>query len=365
MKNPSIQYYNVFAEENSRYHLSPEELYLYGLISTMKNKQQVTITNIDVIHQYSPINFFSREKESKQRIKQHLLSLKEKEVIHFENETIDNKSLLIIYFMNDLKDDSIGKGVKGFENVDFVKFNSFSTMIDHYIYFTVKRFDKLGGFTCDYKRWANILGCTERTARKKIKEAVNKSIIYKNIGDYKDEKLNNRDQKKQDKNTYKTIPFSSEEKTFQTKKVEIVQANKKRANKIKNGFHPDDYIEEIKEAMYFFKTYSDDDGDVFPSAEHYSTYFKVKDNVKDREPSGLEKEFIKVAEKRINYLKNNPQFNIEFEEGRQLYEEEKGINESNPSNEFVSDEFVDLLHKSLEMNNDQKKTIEINIEEIF
>lgn len=189
MKNPSIQYYNVFAEENSSYHLSIEELYLYGLLSMMKNKQQVTITNVDVIHQFSPINFFSREKESKQRIRQHLLSLKEKEVIHFENETmIDNKSLLIISFMNDLKDDSVGKGVKGFENVDFVKFNSFSTMMEHYIYFTVKRFDKLGGFTCDYKRWAKILGCTERTAKEKIKEAVKKQIIYKNIGDYKDEK---------------------------------------------------------------------------------------------------------------------------------------------------------------------------------
>lgn len=362
MKNPSIQYYNVFAEENSSYHLSIEELYLYGLLSMLKNKEQKTITNVDVIHQFSPINFFSREKESKQRIKQHLLSLKEKEVIHFENETIDNKSLLIISFMNDLKDDSVGKGVKGFENVDFVKFNSFSTMIDHYIYFTVKRFDKLGGFTCDYKRWASILGCSERTAKEKIKEAVKKQIIYKNIGDYKDEKINNRDQKKQDKNTYKTIPFSSEEKTFQTKKVEIVQANKKRANKIKNGFHPDEYSEEIQEAMYFFKTYSDDDGDVFPSAEHYATYLKVKDNVKDREPRTLEKNFIKIAEKRMSYLKNNPQFHVEFEEGRQLYEEEKGINESN-----LSDEFVDLLNESLEMDNTQKKTIEkhINIEEIF
>lgn len=216
-----IQYFNVFAEEDSKYHLSIEELYLYGLLSVLKNKEQLTITNVDILHQYSPISFFSREIESKQKIRNNLLSMRKREIINFGNDEIKNNTLLIISFVSKLRDDSIGKGVNGFEKVEFEKFNSFKNMIDNYIYFTVKRFDNLGGFRCDYSRWSYILNVAEKTAKIKVKESIENGIIYKNLGDYKEEFVNNRKQKKQEINTYKSIPFIEEEKTVQTKKVEV------------------------------------------------------------------------------------------------------------------------------------------------
>lgn len=208
--NNFIQYYNVFAEENSKYHLSVEELYLYGVLSMMRNVEHLTITNIDVIHQYSPVEFYSRDVESKKRIKNNLLSLKEKGIIQFANDEIKNNSLLVISFDTKLQDDSVGKGVTGFEKVEFVKFNSFTSMIDNYIYFTVKRFNKKGGFNTSYKRWANILNVAEKTAIDKVNEAIEKKVIYCKIGEYTGDKVNGRNQKKQENNIYKTIPFVEE-----------------------------------------------------------------------------------------------------------------------------------------------------------
>ncbi|MEC1744561.1 hypothetical protein [Schinkia azotoformans] len=217
----------------------------------LKNREQLTITNVDVLHQYSPINFFSRETESKQRIKNNLLSLKQKEIISFPVDEVKNNTLLTITFVDDLKDESIGKGVKGFEKIEYNKFISFPSMIDNYIYFTVKRFDSLGGFKCDYERWSYILDVAKKTAQTKVDEAVKHKIIYKNIGDYKEEELNNRKQKKQEINTYKSIPFVEEEKSIQTKKVEIKEQQQKLIdNEVKNPGHDDEIEIETREHQW-------------------------------------------------------------------------------------------------------------------
>lgn len=287
-----IQYYNVFAEENSKYHLSIEELYLYGLLSMLKNKKQLTITNVDILQQYSPINFFSRETESKQRIKNNLLSLKQKEIISFPVEKVKNNTLLIISFMENLQDESIGKGVKGFEKIEYDKFNSFPTMIDNYIYFTVKRFDSLGGFKCDYERWSYILNVAERTAKDKIKESVKKGIIYKNDGDYKEETINNRKQKKQEVNTYKSIPFTDSEKSIQTKKNEIKEQQQKLVeNEVKNPVH-----EETETREHNWNNTSVD-----LTGMDYYIYLTTND-----------KKLKKKAEGRINAIKNSKKGNGDF-----------------------------------------------------
>ncbi len=230
MNSPFIALWNVFAEEESYYHLSHEELYLYSLLSTLNNHEQIIYTSIDVLEQISPIKFYSREKESKQRIKNYLSSLVEKSIIKINKAEFDNKTAIIVTLVDNLEDDSIGKGIKGFARIPYDKFRSFTNMIDFYIYFTVIRFDDIGdkvkGFNCSYERWSYILKCSERKARNEIDKCVNNKIIYKNIGDYIDENVKGRKQKKQDNNIYRTIPFNEKEKTMQTKKVEkeIIQS---------------------------------------------------------------------------------------------------------------------------------------------
>ncbi|MTT32707.1 hypothetical protein GMB86_11885 [Terrilactibacillus sp. BCM23-1] len=217
--SPKFQLYNVLAEENSNYHLNVEELYLYSLLNTLRTRQKVSIASIDLLHGYSPVKFFSRDKEAKQRIKKILISLKEKKVIDSPiDNTLDNKSVFTVKFPLDLKDESIGKGVKGFEQIFIQTFLNMPSFETFYVYFTIKRFDKLGGFRCDFERWGNILNITSRTAQKKIENALQEGYIYKNSGEYKAKE--NGEQKKQEPNIYKTTPFESKEKTSTTKKKE-------------------------------------------------------------------------------------------------------------------------------------------------
>ena len=229
-KSPKIAMWNVLAEEQSIYHLTVEELYLYGLLNTLRNREQKIYTNIDLLQQISPVKFYSREKESKQRIRKCLLSLKDKGVIKFDNEKVNNKIALEIIPIDDLEDSDVGKGVKGFQSITYEQFRQFKNMFDFYVYFTVSRFNAKGGFRCNYNRWANILDCSEKQARTKINDLVKRNIIYKNVGDYIDENVNGREQKKQDNNVYKTVPFTNEEKTIQTKITE--KKEKEQLNKV-------------------------------------------------------------------------------------------------------------------------------------
>lgn len=235
MSSPKyIQFYNVFGHEHSNFHLSVEELYLHGLLQILRNREFMTITNIEVIEQYSPVKFRSRAKEDRKRIYECLCSLRDKKVIRFEEdivnvdkngkESLDYKTLLFISINTDLIDMSIGdKGLKGFENIEMNKFRSFDSMIDFYLYFIVKRFDEIGKFKCAISRWAKILKCSEKTVQKKLDEVIKKKWIYVSSGDYKDEQVNGR--KIQDTNKYSTVPFTEDEKSNRTKKQEATKLN--------------------------------------------------------------------------------------------------------------------------------------------
>lgn len=226
-----IKLYNVFSDEKSPYHTTIEELYLYSILNGIGN-QDGTWTNIDCIEQsylQTGIKFSKRSKEAKPKINKLLNQLKTKHIIDYENKNMENSDLLIINFINDF-------GNSGYEIIPIDKFYTIHDMTDWYIYFTVKRFDKLKdkinhelGFHCSYDRWAKILGCTRKTAIKKIDHALDQKIIYINIGNY------DSTYTKQDINTYRTTPFTEEEKTIQTKKKED-----KKQQKIDESIQPFD-----------------------------------------------------------------------------------------------------------------------------
>ncbi|WP_274307950.1 hypothetical protein [Solibacillus daqui] len=87
-----------------------------------------------------------------------------------------------------------------------------------YIYVCVARWankDK-GFFKCPYTRWAELLQCSERTAKSKIKEAVSKNVIFVNCGNYIE-----GSSKKQDINEYTIKPIEQKDKTMERNKEEL------------------------------------------------------------------------------------------------------------------------------------------------
>ncbi|MFJ8063303.1 hypothetical protein ACIQYS_01545 [Psychrobacillus sp. NPDC096426] len=219
--------------EGEETHLTEIELYLYSLLLRKKNYEGVTETSITFLHETSPIEFGSSKQRSIDLIKTGLLSLMEKKVIRICNgkrEILNNyklinddgeitkeykpSDLIIIIFGN--------SSIKGHTEIDYSKFDSFETMSDYYIYVATLRWigSGNGNFNCSYERWARILQVTDKTAKTKVNEAVEKKIVYKNIGNYKDEVLNGRPQKRQNVNAYRTTPFQITEKTIMTKKQE-------------------------------------------------------------------------------------------------------------------------------------------------
>lgn len=322
-----IRAYNSFANVESQFYLNDEEFYMYSVLFTNQMMDGSIRTNIDILNQFSPIRFIKEETKNKRKIHDLISSLIKKNVliVETEYEKLKNNTLLELTINDmgmsndgvaeDKKTDEVGK-FKNFSKIPFSKFLTFTSTKDYYIYYTVSRWSK--GFNFSYNSWAEVLGLKhQESALRVIEDAVKRGIIYKNIGDY-----NSRT--RQDANVYSIYPFTEAQKSIQTKKVEQKQANEKREEEFGvPRHHSDEYEKEINEAMHFFKTYKDEDGSVFPQSHHYAMYLEVKENIKNGKSTKLEKEFIQSAEKRMSYLKNNPQFKKEFEHGEDMFRQQQ------------------------------------------
>jgi len=209
-----LKLYNVFREGNL--HLTVDELYLYATLRRLLNFNEEVVVTVDLLDQYtrnvSNVTYHSRQKESRQRIKLVLLSLKEKGVIHYEGETGKSSQLLKINFV-ELED-------SGHEQINYDVFDSFTDKTMFYIYFVVASWKKVnGGFDCSIARWSEILDVTPTTADKYVGRAVTDAIIFCNTGDYSS-KLIRGGQKKRDVSKYSIYPFKEEDKTSAQKKKE-------------------------------------------------------------------------------------------------------------------------------------------------
>lgn len=317
-----IRAYNSFANTESEFYLNDEEFYMYSVLFTNQMMDGSIRTNIDIINQFIPIKFIQNDTKNKAKVKSLISSLIKKKVLIVENEIDDlkNNTLLELNFNDiEMSNDGLGEDkkvtdgkFKNFSKIPYDKFLTFESTKDYYIYYTVSRWPN--GFSFSYNSWAEVLGLKhQESALRVIEDVVKREIIHKNIGDY-----NSRT--KQDSNVYSIHPFTEERKTKQTKKVEQKQANVKREEKLNDLPYSDERVKEINEALYFFKTYKDDEGNVFPMDYHYALYLEVKEI---KNPSKLEKDLINAAEKRINQLNNNPQFQREFEEGIRLHKKQQ------------------------------------------
>src|SRR5699024_4705039 len=210
-------------------------------------------------------------------------------------------------------------------SIEIDKFNTYN-MEENYIYFTVKRFDKVKdskGFTASQSRWKEILKVkSEKTAKTFLEKALTKGIIHKNEGDYGAETVEGKSQLKQATNTFRTAPFKDHELSNQSKKAKQKEAEKRFREGLGNelGASLSDYEYYVVENTEIFNTYEDEDGEsLFPWVDQYATYFEVKDNIKVRDATEVEETFIQAAERRMKQMKNNPKFHETLEEGRDFY----------------------------------------------
>ncbi|MGR9049233.1 hypothetical protein ACQ4XT_11440 [Halobacillus faecis] len=206
--NKSIRLYNKFVEENSEYKLSVDELYLYSVLRRLINRNEEVVTNMDVLEQY--IKFYSKQQKSREYLKECLLSLINRQIVHVDGKINSFSSLLTFTFTENLG---------GYEYIPFEQFDSYEKRIYNYIYMCVAKWKGKGAFICTKNRWGDILGIHPKTAEKYVNECVDNGLIYKRPGDFTSNEKR-KGQKSQEPNQYKIVPFTEEEKSNIQKKKE-------------------------------------------------------------------------------------------------------------------------------------------------
>ena len=197
-----IKIYNVLTQFNHKQKLNVNELYFYSQLATLQTHENKVYINIDLLAQL--IIFNSKKSQNKQKIKELLQSLKQKQIIQF-NDTKNNNELMIISFCTI-------EG--GYEPISYEKFRSFSDVYDYYIYVCVAR-TKENMVEFSLSQWGTLLELSRPQTISKLKRVIDKGIICKREGKYTDEEVR-KNQKKQEKNIY-YLP-SAKEKIEQKEK---------------------------------------------------------------------------------------------------------------------------------------------------
>lgn len=274
-----IEVYNTFTNFNSEQKLNANELYLYSYLHTLQTRENKVYTNIDLLAQL--IIFNSKKSQNIKKIKELLQSLKQKQIIQF-NDTKNNNELMVISFC---------KIKGGFEQIDYEIFRSFNDVYDYYIYVCVARTkEKTVEFSLWH--WESLLELSKPTTVQKLQQAIDKGIICKREGKYTDEEVAGRKQKKQEKNIY-YLP-SVKEKVEQKEKdvtetsatssdnnVQIVQEN--------DNISADNEQEETREHKWYENNSLLDENDMY-------IYLTTND-----------KKLKQIAEKRIKALEKSEQ----------------------------------------------------------
>lgn len=184
-----IKIYNVFTQFNHEQKLNVNELYFYSQLATLQTHENKIYTNIDLLSQL--IIYNSKKSQNIKKIKELLQSLKQKQIIQF-NDIKNNNELIVISFC---------KIEGGYEPITYEKFRSFSDVYDYYIYVCVARTkEKIVEFSLS--QWETLLELSRPQTISKLKRVIEKGIICKREGKYTDEEVADRNQKKQEKNIY-------------------------------------------------------------------------------------------------------------------------------------------------------------------
>ncbi|MDN4494926.1 hypothetical protein [Ureibacillus aquaedulcis] len=313
-KTKFIMINNQLITEGNEHQLNSEELYLYSILQMSKDLNDEIYFTVTLLNDKSTIQLGSSKQRAVKKIKENLCSLVEKKVIKITN--------ILGEVLTDMKpnDVVIAQVLKieenGFTKLSLDIFYYIKKVEYIYIYLATHRWANSGDgcFTCSYDRWASILQCSKRHAIELINEAVEKSIIYKNIGDY-DNKNNN---KKQDINKYRTFRFSKDEKTKHTKKEDEYKMKKILENqsvKISTKSILEDIelntdlvyfeIEDLERSYFRFSDTKNEFGrDQFPEVEDYVLLHDLNKDKNLRQLTEFEVEVFNAGSKRMKMLEN-------------------------------------------------------------
>lgn len=221
-KGNFIRAYNDFSLVGNRFYLTDEEFYLYCTLFINKMVDESIITNIDMINQLLKIPFSKTKQRNIKKTKELLASLINKNIFiphnNFDVDGLKNNTLLEFTINDKELSGNIDeeKVFKNFAKVPYLKFTDFEYIKDAYIYYIVARWEK--GAKYPINQWSKMLNLCEKQATTIINDAVDRGIIFKNIGDYIGNE--NGGQKHQESNTYFTSLIPESKKTAQTKKVD-------------------------------------------------------------------------------------------------------------------------------------------------
>jgi hypothetical protein len=238
-----IKIYNTFTNFNSEQKLNANELYLYSYLYTLQTYENKVYTDIDLLSQL--IIFNSKKSQNIKKIKELLQSLKQKQIIQF-NDTENNNELMIISFCTI-------EG--GYEPISYEKFRSFNDVYDYYIYVCVAR-TKEKKVEFSLSQWESLLELSKPTTIQKLQQAIDKGIILKREGKYTDEEIAGRKQKKQEKNIY-YLPIVKEKVEQKEKDVakQVTTSSKETVQTVQenNNISTDNEQEETREHNWYVK----------------------------------------------------------------------------------------------------------------
>ena len=301
--------YDKTITNGETFHLNEQELYLYGLLRRKQNLEGYTETSIAFLEMTSQVKFTSSPQRTHKQIKEILLSMKNKGVIRI-NAIEEQKEN---YKPNDYLRIDFASLVSGYTKVPYSKFDNFKFMSDFYIYVAVTRWES-GVFSSSYGRWANILQISDRHAIEKVKGAIERKVIYKNIGDYTESKIGG--QKTQKVNSYSAKRFSKEVQSNISKAQDTIKANEE--------FHGarEPITNDEQKMMAVTKVFATKEDNfkrnIFPSVDDYVYYLKTFEAIGDKDRTPLEEQFLRIADDRMTGMKKNEKFKRDFQRAKDI-----------------------------------------------
>ena len=285
---------NQLISDENEFQLTPQELYVYSLLSISRDYREDIYISVSLLHAKGQIELASNKKRAVKAIKDTLISLRDKKVIRFtsiDGELVDefNANEILIAELLEFEDISHTQ----------LKFDVFKELTDirHlYVYLATYRWanSSNGVFTCSKTRWAKILKCSESTAIQAVNETIEAGLIHKNIGDF-------NDTGKQNTNQYRTTPFEDDEITYHSFNKKYVE---KEIEEVTNLEHFT--VEELKETEQRFTTFKDENGeDVFPIDMDYIAVLDLQKQKRQEGLTDFEKRVLRAGNKRIAILRKN------------------------------------------------------------
>lgn len=324
MNDLFIKIHNEFITEDSEYHLSDKELYLYSLLLMDKRMDGNIYTNISVLSHFMKIKFSNRESRNVKVLKGVFDNLIAKNLIYVTNNDSKLKHIDFLKSIDPIVISFRDIESKGHTQIPYNEFFRCESLQDLYIYTSVKRWEnssknRKGVFSCSYDRFARILQVTKATAQKNIEKAIEENLIYRNSGNYI------KDETKQDVNEYRCTPFTENEKTSMTKK----KGHESKFSSDDVLAHCDYDNQDLEDHSIRWKDFEVENEygqivDYIPDFEDHLIVLEVLENTKNRNPTLMEADLLDKFKWRESYILGTyyeGEYNLNKEEAERQFNE--------------------------------------------